>query len=258
MQQHDAPTRPRSSSPHGTSFGVTHHRRRRLVLLLPLIPIVAIVAVWQLSDLSLLRSPERVAEAVGAVRESPLGIAYVLAGFSAGTLVCVPITGLILGTILAFGPVHGFFYALLGTQTAAVCTYWAGRLSGSRALEYASGPRLSKLCEALRHRAFRASIIARLLPVGNFTVINVLAGSMRVPFRAFFFGNLIGVLPGLFFLTFFADRIEDVVRNPSRENLILLAVVAVLLVGVTVVMKRYVQRSRSDRTVDQAHEGAGQ
>ena len=252
--QEDFPTRPSSLSPRGASdVGEAQPKRLRLALLLPLVPVVAIVAVWQLSDLSVLKSPERVAEAVGAVRGSPLGLVYVLVGFSIGTLLCVPITGLMIGTILAFGPFSGFLYAILGTQSAAVCTYWAGRLSGSRALEYASGPRLSKLCEALRHRAFRASIIARLLPVGNFTVINVLAGSMRVPFRAFFFGNLIGLLPGLTFLTFFADQISEVVRNPSRQNLTLLAVIGVALIGITLLMRRFVRREKNGRA---AHEGA--
>lgn len=253
--QEDAPLRPSSLSPHGAPHTAAPSKRR-LALLLPLLPIAVVVAVWQLSDLSLLRSPERVAEAVGAVRDSPLGLVYVLLGFSIGTLVCVPITGLIIGTILAFGPLYGFFYGMLGTQAAAVCTYWAGRLSGSLALEYASGPRMTKLCEALRHRAFRASIIARLLPVGNFTVINVLAGSMRVPFRAFFFGNLIGLIPGLLFIALFAERISEVIRNPSRENLLLLGAVAVVLVGLTVSMRRYVRRSKNGRAAEEAHEGA--
>lgn len=259
----DGPTRPKSPATPSASFPSTtpsqeaswSKRRRIIALVAPLVLVLGIVAVWQLADASLLaslKSPERVAQMVGAVRDSPLGTVYVVVGFSVGTLLFVPITGLILGTILAFGPLYGFGYALLGALSASAATYWAGRLSGSLALEYASGPRLTKLCEALRHRAFRASIAARLLPVGNFTVINVLAGSMRIPFRAYFFGNLIGILPGLLFLTFFADKISEAVRNPSKQNLIWVGVVVTLLVALMFALRRYVRRSSTPGSADLA------
>ena len=48
----------------------------------------------------------------------------------------------------------------------------------------------------------------RLVPVGNFSLINIAAGAMGIPFRAYMLGNLLGLLPGLLLLTFFADRVR--------------------------------------------------
>ena len=68
-----------------------------------------------------------------------------------------------------------------------------------------------------------------MLPVGNFSLINIIAGALGIPFGDYMLGNAIGLLPGVLALTMFADRLGAALRRPQARNFIVLAVVAVAL-----------------------------
>ncbi|MDB4987680.1 MAG: hypothetical protein JWN04_2858 [Myxococcaceae bacterium] len=224
---------------------LTESRRRKpLTLILPLLPLLAVAAVWYFAGLGELNSSEKTAAAARALRDSPAAFAYVLLAFSAATLLFFPITALITGSVLAFDPLRGFAFAYAGTLLASCVTYWAGRLMGGRALDYVSGPRMLRFGELMRKHAIRASIAARILPVGSFTGINLFAGSLRIPFGWFFVGNLIGIFPGVLFLTLFAERLTAVLRAPSWENLTYLAL-ALTSVATLLLLLRWRGRRRA-------------
>jgi uncharacterized membrane protein YdjX (TVP38/TMEM64 family) len=189
------------------------------LVFLPLIPLAALVVAWLCGALDRFDSPAKVADLLGALRGEPLALGYVLAGFVVGALSFVPITALIAGTLLAFKASPGFWYALLGVQLAAAATYWFGRALGAHSLQYLSGPRITKLKRQLTEHAVRASASARVLPVGNFTLINWLIGGMRVPFHRFMLGNLLGSLPGLLVFAVFAERLGSALRDPQPGQL---------------------------------------
>lgn len=242
---HDLTAEPRATSVEPTpadAFTRSQRKRPFVTIIAPLVPIAAIAAVWHFADLGKLDSPERVAEAAQELRESPAGIAYVLLAFIAGTLLFLPVTALQVGTLLAFGPLHGFAFAYFGALIGAGVTYWVGRVSGGHTLDYVGGKRVDKFKRLLTTHAFRASIAARLLPVGNFTIINLLCGSMRIPFRSFCAGNAIGILPGLVILTLFADQISAVLRSPDKKNLTILAVAGLVVAALSIGLKVWYQR----------------
>jgi phospholipase D1/2 len=155
-----------------------------------------------------------------------------------------------LGTTLAFEPVYGFIYASLGVLFAASLTYGAGRLLGGAAIQRLSGPRLTKLAGELRANAFRASIAARLLPVGHFTVINMLAGSLRIPFLRFFLGSMVGAVPGVAVTALFADRLWHALHSRAARDVIFL-VGAVALVVALSFAARWALRRRSRAGADE-------
>jgi len=216
--------------------------QRALTLLLPVIPLLAVGAVWYFADLGRLDTPEKVAEAARALREDPLALVYVLVAFALGTLLFFPVTALMLGTTLAFDPVRGFAYAYSGALLGAGITYWTGRLAGGAALDYVSGPRMARFRHELCTHAFRASVIARFLPVGNFSMINMLSGSLRIPFASFALGNVVGIAPGVLMFTLFAEQIAAALHSPNKKNITLLIVGALLLVTFGLLLKRWVKR----------------
>lgn len=225
------------------------NERRPLLLLLPLLPIATVLAVWYFADLSRFNSVDKVTEAVEALREDPAAFAYVLLAFAIGTLVFFPVTMLITGTVLAFEPLRGFGLAFGGTLLGACLTYGVGRMLGSHTLDYVSGPRLMRFGSLMRQHAIRATIAARLLPIGNFTGLNLFAGSLRIPFRRYFVGNMIGILPGVLFLTLFADTLSAAVRAPSWRNLTVLgAIFAVMLAGLWLIRRRGKRRTEAAST----------
>jgi phospholipase D1/2 len=216
-----------------------------VVFLMPLCALLAVALVWQFTDLHTFDAA-RFAEIARSLRESPAGLAYTLLAFAIGTLLFFPITPLVLGTTLAFDPLRGFLFATLGTLLAASVTYGAGRLLGSAAVERLGGPRLARVSRELHANAFRASIAMRMLPVGHFTVLNLLAGSLRIPFRSFFLGNVAGIVPGVLFVTLFAERFARALRSPDAPNIALAAGCLVLLVVLLLVAWR-IQKRRARR-----------
>jgi uncharacterized membrane protein YdjX (TVP38/TMEM64 family) len=48
----------------------------------------------------------------------------------------------------------------------------------------------------------------RIVPAGNFSLMNMAAGAIGIPFRDFIVGNGLGMLPVLIVLTFFAGRLR--------------------------------------------------
>jgi uncharacterized membrane protein YdjX (TVP38/TMEM64 family) len=210
------PTRTPETTPERTSAA------GKLALFAPLIPLVVLAVVYLTGGLARFDSPDEVAEALRALRDDPFALGYVLLGYGLGTLLFMPITALIAGTLLAFEPVRGFLYAFIGVQLAATTTYYCGRALGGRALDHLHGPRIRKLRELLRENAVRASAAARALPVGNFTLINWLIGGLKVPFRWFILGNALGSLPGLLVLAIFANRLASALRDPQPEQIALL------------------------------------
>jgi uncharacterized membrane protein YdjX (TVP38/TMEM64 family) len=147
-----------------------------------------------------------------------------------GLTLC-PLTPLISLCLLAFGATAGCGYALIGSLASAALSYWLGRAVGHVPLRRANGPRMAKLRAALRKRAFRATTAARLLPLGNFTAINLLAGALYVPFLRFMLGNLAGLLPGVLGMALFAKQLALTLHAPSFINALLLLLCAVALAG---------------------------
>lgn len=89
---------------------------------------------------------------------------------------------------------------LFGKLTAVTCVVIGGTLGSS--LTFASAKRASKkegfkgkAQDILHKNAFIYVIILRLMPFLPFVMVNLMTGMMQVPFRSFFFGTLIGLIP---------------------------------------------------------------
>ena len=70
---------------------------------------------------------------------------------------------------------------------------------------------------ALQTHAFWASLLSRMAPVGNFTAMNMLAGSMRVPFVPFLVGSAVGAAPGALLISLFADQAREWLRGSAAS-----------------------------------------
>ncbi len=216
--------------------------RRRLLLCAPVLLVAVAGAAWYFGDLRSLNSPDKIAAAARSVRDSPYAVLYVAAAFSIGTLVFFPITGLMAATAVSFDPLHGFLFAWLGALSAAIVTYWMGRLLGSEILRYVRGPKLERFQRELRTRALRASIAMRFVPVGSFSMLNMLAGSLQVPFGWYVLGNMLGLLPSALVLTLFADQLAAAVQHMDTPRLLVVGGALVALAGLWFVWRWRIRR----------------
>jgi uncharacterized membrane protein YdjX (TVP38/TMEM64 family) len=90
----------------------------------------------------------------------------------------------------------------------------------------------------LQRQGFWSVIFIRLVPLGNFGMLNLVAGGLHVPRTSFVLGNMVGLLPGLLGLGMIVDRLRALLRDPSPTNVALAGVVLVVGGGLAVVAKR--------------------
>ena len=103
-------------------------------------------------------------------------------GFVGGSLLSLAATG--------FGCVLGFWYARL-TRLTWQTGLWP-EILGRRMSSLA---RLARLDEFLRANPFGMALTIRMLPVGNNSLTNLLAGVSGVPFGPFLAGSMLGYAP---------------------------------------------------------------
>jgi phospholipase D1/2 len=65
-------------------------------------------------------------------------------------------------------------------------------------------------------------VIAHMLPVGPFTIVNMLAGASHIGFRDFMIGTLMGMIPGMIALAILIDRVTATMQQPDMPTILLL------------------------------------
>jgi uncharacterized membrane protein YdjX (TVP38/TMEM64 family) len=84
----------------------------------------------------------------------------------------------------------------------------------------------------------------RMVPVAPYTVVNIAMGAAGVTQRTFLAGTFVGMLPGTFVLTMLGDRLREAWRDPDPANVVLVALVIVLWVGLAFALQQLVARLR--------------
>ena len=156
-------------------------------------------------------------------------------------------TVLIAGTAMALGPGQGFVYAVIGSLLSAASGYGVGWLAGRRAVFRLPTGGLSALRRILDRRGVTAVLTVRLVPVAPFTVINLAAGALGLPFRHYMAGTVLGMVPGIAVLTLVGDRLRAVVEDPSVGQVVALGAAVVLWLGLGLALDRWLSRRRQRR-----------
>jgi uncharacterized membrane protein YdjX (TVP38/TMEM64 family) len=97
-----------------------------------------------------------------------------------------------------FGTLLGTVYAVTAATTGATLAFLITRYLLRDPVAARFGPRLEGINHELEARGFNYLLFLRLVPVFPFFLINLSAGLTRLPLRTFFFGTLLGIIPGGF------------------------------------------------------------
>ena len=174
-----------------------------------------LAAAWRWSPLSEWMNVNDLVDAVRALGQGPTGSLVMLGGFLVGGFLAVPITVLIVVTILAFGPLVGAPSALAGALLSAVTIFGLGRALGRYRVQRFAGRRVAHLSRRIAQRGFWAILIVRLLPIAPFSMVNLVAGATSLSLRDFLLGTALGMSPGIVLMSAFVDRLAEALRNPS-------------------------------------------
>ncbi|MGH7231382.1 MAG: VTT domain-containing protein [Nitrospiraceae bacterium] len=219
--------------------------RRILTGAVILLGLLGIAAAWQWTPLRAWLDIDRLVGVVTAFQDSDAAPFIVIGGFIVGGLVVFPVTVLIAVTVLAFGPLLGFTYSLIGMTLSAVATYGIGRALGRHAVHRLAGSRLNRLSRRLAKRGLLTVIAVRVLPVAPFTIVNMVAGASHIGFRDFLLGTIIGELPGLVAMSAFFDHVWAAIRHPGPKTFLVLVALAAAIVAGAWALRRWL--SRQDR-----------
>lgn len=216
-------------------------RRKKLWLAVAILALLfGIAAAWQWTPLADQIDIRKVSAWAVSLRKNPARPLIILAAYVVGSLVMVPITVLIGATALVFGPMLGLAYSLAGCLLGAAVTYAVGYLLGRDFVRQIAGPKWKRVEQKIAQSGIIAVATLRLLPVAPFTVVNIVSGAFRVPILDYFVGSLLGLLPGILVINFFARQIERAVRNPGAGSFAVLAgLVVISVVGVLWLRRKY-------------------
>jgi phospholipase D1/2 len=173
---------------------------------------------------------------------------YVWLSFAVGCISFVPITVLLAACVVLFDPLHAFIYALSGALLAATLCHRIGRTWRETTLRQLRGRHGRHLQRGLRVQAFRATLLARLLPAGNFTAGNLLSGALDFDFWRFFLGNFVGLSCGIAGLVLFAQLLASAFSQPDAQSITLACACGVALIGLSYALARsFVTPARTRR-----------
>jgi phospholipase D1/2 len=205
--------------------------------------LTALLIWWRGPSVGALLSGERLTSVAAALRDlawAPLGVA---AAYVVGSLLLVPVTLLIAATPLVFGPFVGTAYAFAGILGGSSATFLLGRLVERDAVGKLAGRRLNDLSRRLARGGVLAVAAVRLIPAAPFTLVNAVAGAMRVSLRDFLLGTLLGMAPGVVAIVLLETTFEWVVRRPGLGSGLALWVVATATVLLFALLRRLGIRS---------------
>ncbi|ODT46522.1 MAG: hypothetical protein ABS70_00675 [Nitrospira sp. SCN 59-13] len=199
--------------------------RRAMVGLSLLAGMAILAAAWRWTALGQLLDLEAMVGYAQALGRSPLGLVTVMGGYLVGGMLAVPVTLLLVVTILAFGPWFGALSALAGSLLSAITLFGLGRVMGSYRIRRLAGSRVEHLSRRIAERGLWAVLLVRILPIAPFSVVNLIAGASSVSLRHFVLGTVLGMLPGIAIMAAFVSRLEEAVREPSWQAFSLVGLV---------------------------------
>ena len=205
---------------------------------LVLLVLVAMAAAWRFTPLRELLDVAALEQIAQQWRGSPIAPLAVIAVFVAGGLLVVPVTAMIVVSVLIFEPVAGFSYALAGSLVSALAGYAIGTRLGKNTVRQLAGTKLNEVSRALAKRGVLTMLVVRVVPVAPFTVVNVVAGASHIRFRDFAFGTLFGMAPGILGITLVTDQAAKAIKSPDWQTVLTMIVVAAVVIGAGYLLSR--------------------
>ena len=166
-------------------------------------------------------------------------IVYIIL-YTVRPLIFFPASVLSIAGGLAFGALMGTIYTVIGATLGAVLSFIVARKLGKNIANKEWKGNAQKIQAQMEQKGFLYVLMFRLLPILNFDLISYLAGISKVRLTSFFFGTLIGIIPGTFAYNFLGSSIIS--GNPK------IIISAVIVFAILTMIPIYVQKRLNKKT----------
>ena len=163
-------------------------------------------------------------------RNSSVMIPVLTSIFLAGGFIAVPINLLLVASVVAIGPWITFGCGLTGSLLSAIVAFWGGKRFGRLLVQKVAGKNLEKISQKLAQGGVLSVAIIRLVPVAPFVVVNLVAGFSNLSFFRFFFGSVLGMVPGMLAVVWMTYQVHSAFTEPNWQTWILV-VISLLALG---------------------------
>ena len=201
--------------------------------------VVLLTAIWRFTPLGEWLNEDNLKSVAAMIKQQPLAPLLITMFFGICSLLAVPVSLLIIATVVTFGPWAGAAYALGGSLLGGLLGFLLGNLLGRGGVSRLAGARINRLSRRLGEQGLLAIITVRIVPVAPFTVINMVAGASHIKLRDFFWGTFLGMLPAIVALSAFADSLIATLKQPEPQQLAIFAAVVVAVIALTLALKKF-------------------
>ncbi|MGH9380293.1 MAG: TVP38/TMEM64 family protein [Thermoanaerobaculia bacterium] len=185
---------------------------------------------------------EAVGTALSTVREAAWGPALLVALYLVVSPLIVPILPLIFAGGLLYGPLYGALWNCLGVVAGTALTYGLGRGLGRDVVAHWLGPeRIARVNGLLDRHAFWSLVRLRFVPIPA-ALVNYAAALAGVRPVVFLAASVLGLVPAVSILTWFAAELVAAAEGERAGVLIRLGLAFALVLLVTVAAPRLLPR----------------
>ncbi len=219
------------------------HSARRIVLaVITLAALLGLAAAWRWTPLGEMLDLNQLVEQARELNARPAAPVLVVLIFAIASALAIPLTLLVIASVLAFGATSGFLYSLAGAELGALISYGIGHTVGRDLLRRYAGQTLNAVSKRLSRRGVLAILTLRIVPVAPYSVINLVAGASHISLRDFALGTLLGLVPGLAAIALFADGVAQALREPDQGGVTWLAGLLLILLVAGLGLRKLLQR----------------
>ena len=168
--------------------------------------------------------------AIDVQSQTAVGVASLAIASFVASCLFFPLSLTMAAICLAAPGWRAFVILYSSAFASALATYFIGRNVTVPLPSWLKHKSL-RLQQKLKHGGFLAVLVARLVPVGSFTLVNGVAGMLKIPFKAYLLANAVGLFPGIFLMSLLSGRLAAFWRRASSTNGLMAVGAAACLLG---------------------------
>ncbi|OHB43442.1 MAG: hypothetical protein A2069_02335 [Planctomycetes bacterium GWB2_41_19] len=167
--------------------------------------------------------------------------------YGIGCMLALPGSLLTLCGGAIFGVAWGTLYNILASNLGATLAFFMARYFGRDFISRFMKGRVEAFDEKVASHGFRFIFTLRLIPLIPFNGLNLGSGLSKIKYRDYLLGSVLGMLPGTFIYTYFADALLRGATGSGKRAYINLIIASALLILISLVPTLYKKFKKKKR-----------
>lgn len=200
---------------------------------------------FRYTALSQYTQKDRLLDLLTQLREhwwGPIGFILI---YGIGCVLALPGSLLTLCGGAIFGVAWGTLYNILASNLGATLAFFMARYFGRDFISRFMKGRVEAFDEKVANHGFRFIFTLRLIPLIPFNGLNLGSGLSKIKYRDYLLGSFLGMLPGTFIYTYFADALLKGATGSGKRAYINLIIASALLILISLVTALYKKFKKS-------------